>query len=171
MSAAPKTEQETRYQVYLDERKALVEGENASADQFDKAILTLAAGALGLSLVFLEKIAPNPSPKTINYLSISWTALVVSLIAILSSFILSQHAYRRQREILEDEIFPVAGKQVDSVNWWSIWTTRLNWLSIATFIIGATMLAVFSIANVKQKFHHPKKQHQIERKHHAKLRT
>jgi hypothetical protein len=148
----PQTEQEAKYQVYLDERKLLVEGEHKSADQFDKTITTLSAGALGLSLVFLEKIAPNPSPKTIVYLNFAWIALVLSLVSILSSFLLSQHGFRRQRKILEDEIFSEDGKPVDKINEWARWTAKLNWFSIAAFIFGAAMLATFSIKNVKHTF-------------------
>jgi hypothetical protein len=36
------------YKVYLEERKQLIEAERGTAQQFDKAILTLAAGALAL---------------------------------------------------------------------------------------------------------------------------
>lgn len=44
------------YQVYLDERKALIDAEREGARLFDKAILTLTAGAFGLSLAFIKQI-------------------------------------------------------------------------------------------------------------------
>jgi hypothetical protein len=140
-------EHQINYQVYIDERKALVEGEQASADHFDKNILTLAASALGVSIVFLEKIAPHPDPKTLIFLYVSWSALVVSMLFTLSSFLTSQHAHRCQRKILEGEFFPE--KKSTKKNQWAIWTQRLNWMSITAFIIGVVMLAWFSIKNVK----------------------
>ena len=135
------------YQVYIDERKALVEGEQASADQFDKHILTLAASAFGISLVFLEKIAPKPDPQSLIFLYIAWSALVVSMLFTLSSFLTSIHAHRCQRKILEHEFFSPEKKAMR--NKWATWTSRLNWLSILAFIIGVGMLAWFSIKNVK----------------------
>src|SRR6266481_9982565 len=78
-------DEEARYGAYRDERKALVEGEQASADQFDKNILALAGGALAVSLVFLEKIAPQPKETTLPYLYCGWGALVLGLCLILSS--------------------------------------------------------------------------------------
>ncbi len=146
MSDKPTKEDEINYQVYIDERKSLVEGEQAGADQFDKHILTLAGGALGISIVFLEKIAPNPDPKTLIVLKISWFLLVLSMLLTLASFLTSQHAHRRQRKILEEEFF---SKKRGEKNRWAVCTQCLNWLSIASFIIGVSMLAWFSIQNVK----------------------
>jgi hypothetical protein len=147
MSKKPTKEDQINYQVYIDERKTLVEGEQASADQFDKHILTLAASAFGISIVFLEKIAPKPDPKTLIFLYIAWSSLVISMLLTLSSFLTSQHAHCRQRKILEEEFFPT-GKTIGK-NQWAIWTQRLNWFSVAAFIIGISMLAWFSIKNVK----------------------
>lgn len=150
MSDKQAKDETAKYQIYVDERKALVEGEQASADQFDKNIITLAAGALGISLVFLEKIAPEPNAKTLIFLYIAWAALVISLLATLSSLLTSQHAYRRQREILEDNFLPEPGKEGrGKINKWARRTQFLNWTSIIAFIVGAAMLALFSIQNFK----------------------
>lgn len=144
-------EEDARYEVYRDERKALVEGEQASADQFDKTILTLSGGALAISLVFLEKIAPKPKQETLLYLYLAWGALVCSLCAILSSFLTSQHAYRRQRKVLENALFAELGQQPDTTNCWASLTRILNWLSILVFVFGVGMLVCFSIQNLKAK--------------------
>jgi hypothetical protein len=145
------TEEQARYDGYRDERKALVEGEQASADQFDKSILTLAGGALAISLIFLEKIVPEPKASTLPYLYCGWTALVVSLCAILASFLTSQHAYRRQRKIVEAVFFAEPGKEPEMVNSWGRWTSVLNWISILVFILGVSMLVVFSTENIRLK--------------------
>lgn len=141
---------EVRYQTYLDENKSLVSGEEASADQFDKNILTLAAGAVAISLVFLEKIAPHPEESTLVYLSCAWGGLVSSLLSTLISFLTSQHAYRRQREI-NDEIFfaDPSPTPITRINWWGHTTKFLNWTSIFAFIFGLSMLAWFGVLNMK----------------------
>jgi hypothetical protein len=138
--------------MYLDERRVLVEGEQEGADQLDKNILALAGGALGISVVFLEKIAPNPPQKTLVYLCLAWLGLVLSLLMTLSSFLTSQHAYRRQIKILEAEIFAEAGEKKGGKNCWSRITRFLNWFSIISFIFGVAMLAYFSIQNVMYRY-------------------
>jgi len=59
-----------RRAAYLSERRALIESEQKSSEQFDKGILTLAAGALAVSLVFLEKSRQNHR-TTLSLLCIS----------------------------------------------------------------------------------------------------
>ena len=43
---------------YLEERKLLIEAQQQSYQQFDKAILTLSSGGLGVSIIFLRDILP-----------------------------------------------------------------------------------------------------------------
>jgi len=52
--------EDENYQVYLDERKMLIYAERETAQQFDKAVLTLAAGALALSITFIKHIGLPP---------------------------------------------------------------------------------------------------------------
>lgn len=138
-----------KYQIYIDERKSLVETENLIAHNFDKNIFTLAAGALGISLVFLEKFANNPSPQSLVLLYISWCALVLSLSTTLSSLLIGQFAYRRAREILEHEFFAKEANKANNRNCWARITQTLNWSSIVFFIIGVSTLALFGIQNMK----------------------
>jgi hypothetical protein len=150
MSGKRQKTDDVNYQVYVDERKSLVEAEKTTADHFDNNILTLAAGALGISLVFLEKIAPEPNPKTLIYLYLAWASLVSSLLIILSSQLTGQYAYRRARDLLEDEFFPEENKENRKKgNRWGRTTQILNWASIVAFIVGVTALALFSIQNVR----------------------
>lgn len=135
-----------KHQIYIDERKSLVEAEQTIAHNFDKNIFTLAAGALGISLVFLEKFTSDP--KTFACLYISWSALVVSLSATLSSLLIGQYAFSRARDILEDEFFP-EGENKSNQNCCATGVGILNWISIVSFIVGVSALALFGIQNVK----------------------
>lgn len=145
-------EQETaKYKVYLDERKLLVEAEKSGAQQFDKAILTLAAGALAISLAFVKDIAPHPHGWTVYFLSLAWTGFVLSLLSTLLSFLTSQAACRKQREILERGLHSEkvnCERSNTDLNQMASWTNRLNWMSILFFIVGVISLAVFSISNI-----------------------
>jgi hypothetical protein len=133
---------------YLDERKLLIDAEQKSAEQFDKGILTLAAGALGISLVFIKDIAPHPKPATLWFLVSAWAGFGVSLVSTLTSFLTSVHALRRQRDILD----AIESKQpTDGKNSCATMTKGLNFASIFFFIAGAVCLAFFSIVNITQQ--------------------
>jgi hypothetical protein len=151
-----------RRETYLEERRSLADGEKESSDQFDKNILTLAGGALGISVVFLEKIAPKPLAETLIWLYGSWGAFVLCLLITLSSFLTSQHAYRRQIKILEAEIFPEHSGIAAGKNPWAQATRILNWSSIAVFILGIGMLLLFSIKNMNNSPGDPHKKQETK---------
>ncbi|MFO0793178.1 MAG: hypothetical protein U0586_03900 [Candidatus Brocadiaceae bacterium] len=136
-----------KYQVYLDERKQSIDAERDTAQQFDKAILTLASGALGLSITFIKQIAPHPKSQSIYFLIAAWTFFSFSILSTLISFLTSQSACRRQREILDQDI---SEKEPENKNNAGDWTSRLNYLSIAFFILGIIFLIVFSVFNLPE---------------------
>ena len=139
------------YEVYIEERKLLVDAKREGSRLFDRAILTLAAGAFGLSLTFIRQIVPNIKSGTMFMLICAWVGFCVSLLSTLISFLTSQLACSKQIEILEAEYFnnhSSHDKKANLKNKASDWTRRLNILSIFTFIIGVIFLAIFSISNL-----------------------
>ena len=141
---------DVEYETYLDERRTLIEAEQKGAQQFDKAILTLAGGALAISLTFLKNIAPHPKDWTITWLALAWIALILSLLSTLCSFLTSQSACRKQIDILENDFFP-SKENHDENNTSAIWTKRLNLFSIILFVLGIIFLSIFSIGNIPIK--------------------
>ena len=138
-------QQEKLVEAYLEERKALVESQHKSSEQYDTHVLTLAAGALGISLVFLKDIAPSPIPTSLCWLRCAWGAYVSSLLLTLSSFQVSTKAFIRQRDILDDLIQQKrAGK-----NHWTKAVVLMNILSLTAFIIGTATLITFALENIK----------------------
>lgn len=133
------------YQIYLEERKQLIAAERETAQQFDKAILTLAAGALALSITFINQIAPNPKPHSVYFLIGAWILFCSSLLSTLISFLTSQVACRKQRDILDDKL---SSKENNKSNKAVSWTNRLNYFSIGFFILGVVLLIVFSAINL-----------------------
>ena len=132
------------FQTYITERKSLVEAELEQSRLFDKAILTLAAGALGLSITFIRQIAPTPDPNTIWMLIVAWVAFSSSVLVTLTSFLTSQFACRRQRDILDAQ---QSDRTAGSCNGFGIATVILNVLSAILFVIGVGFMVVFSISN------------------------
>ena len=142
-------ERKAKYELYLEERKLLIQAKKEGSQQFDKAILTLAAGALAISITFINQIAPHPKPETICYLAWGWVAFGISLISTLASFFTSQEACRKQIAILEYELLDKKESESNKPrNNWAKWTKCLNIVSILAFVIGVFFLGYFSISNI-----------------------
>ena len=138
-------------ETYLAERRELITSEADQARLYDRAILTLSGGALGLTLVFIRDVVPKLREGTEGYLIAGWGFLIVSLLATLISFHTSQLALRRQREILDDTYEPSDKREIRAgkpVNMPGIWTNFLNWLSLAAFIMGTISLIWFVTGNM-----------------------
>lgn len=136
------------YKIYFEERKSLVEAKREQSQLFDKAILTLAGGALGLSLTFIKEIISSHKPVQIYWLILAWICFIVSMLSTLISFLTSQCACSTQIEILEESYFNDTNKKSENNKIAAKWTNCLNWISILTFIMGAFSLGVFSIVNL-----------------------
>lgn len=124
---------------------------------YDKAILQLSAAAIGVSIVFLEKIAKNP-PVEVHWIKAAWTSLVGSLGIIVFSYIASQHKLRREIYELESNYYnpPKDGEQQDDRDPYEhprffsgiIRPRFLNVCSGLLLILGFVFLAVFATANL-----------------------
>lgn len=140
-------EKQKKYEVYLEERKSLIEAERIGYQQFDKAILTLAAGALVLSITFIRYIAPTPVPNKPFLIIFSWGFLLASILSTLISFVTSQRGCRKQRKILEEYFFSEA-KPEASKNPFYTATAVFNIASLFCFTIGVVFLAIFASVNL-----------------------
>ena len=138
-----------RYEVYLDERKLLVKAMLEQSKLFGTHILTLAAGALGLSLTFIKDLVPN-NPKVLFMLTIAWLGFWVSTCSTLSLFLVSQDACLRQIEIIGADLKDSNQDRKNTrENKLAIWVRRLGIISITSFIIGVIFLIYFTIYNLQ----------------------
>lgn len=132
-------------QVYLEERKQSIAAEQDTAKQFDSSLLTLSGGALALSLTFIKQVAPHPIPNSICFLVSAWSLFCVSLCLTLISFLTSQSACQRYREILDADML---GEDKNNKNRPGRWTAWLNYLSITFFVFGIIFVIIFSAINL-----------------------
>jgi hypothetical protein len=136
---------------YLEAKKYVQDGLKTSAEQYDKAMLALAGGVFGVSIAFLKDIAPDFIPWTGRILLWAWGAFLVSMCSTLWSFLTSQSAFLAyERFIDERQRFPEKPPVVLD-NRFNNRTQNLNWLSLASFILGAALLAIFSYTNLHPK--------------------
>ncbi|MCX6908393.1 MAG: hypothetical protein NTY01_10165 [Verrucomicrobia bacterium] len=145
--------QQARYKVYLDQHKSLIDLEVEASKSFDHWIVTLAGGALAISITFIEKIAPHPRSDTLCWLGFSWGFLLLTILFTLSSHLTSQSGMRRQRDILDLELekYPTELLPHERTNRFAIITNWLNIASMVTFALGIICLCVFSLSNPPQK--------------------
>ncbi len=132
-------------------KKQVGEALRSQADQFDKAILTLAAGALALSLTFIKEIAPTPDGLTITLLAWSWGCFVGSLCCTLLSCHTSVCAYRRFDEILNIQQSTPETDACSLNNHWVTVTLALNLLSLIIFVVGTGLLSYSAYHGLKLK--------------------
>jgi hypothetical protein len=120
-------------------RQSLVAAHQKSSEAYDKAVMTLAGGALAISLTFVHQVAPQPTHKP--WLAVSWALLALSLLLIFGSFLASQQALLRQ--IKQHDKKPVS--RWDVPGWM---TTILNVASGAAFVVGVACLVRFAWFNI-----------------------
>jgi hypothetical protein len=141
-------DQADKRKEYFDERTLLVNAEQESSKSFDKAMLTLSAGALGLSLTYMRDFARHPCCSALLY--IAWAMFGLCLLSTAWSFLLSQSGLRRQRQINELDCFSVGPNTPNPKsrrNRYANATNCLNWLSAIAFSFGLIVLTLFAIAN------------------------
>jgi len=148
-----------RYDEYSKQRADLAKTNIDLAGRFDQWILTLSAGGLGLSLAFLEKIAPHPRPNTTFLLGIAWFFLALGLLAGLLSLLTAQYSALRQIDILDDEwktFMANTGKdskdapvsEAARLNKYTEYTHLLNCIAAPGFVLGVVFLCLFAYSNV-----------------------
>jgi uncharacterized membrane protein YhaH (DUF805 family) len=143
--SSPNSKKKEYRERLLEERKSLVSALLDQSSSYDKWILTLASGALALSLTFIEKIAPHPQTQTIYYLVGAWSSFGLSMLMTLLSFLFSQKACLKNIEIIEKRL---NNNNSPTSNNFTILTNILNWLSMAFFLVGVAFLIVFAVYNV-----------------------
>ncbi|MHB8968224.1 MAG: hypothetical protein ACYC57_08190 [Thermoleophilia bacterium] len=150
------TSEDEQYLHYISHWQLLYDIERESARTLDKTLVTLSGGALGLSITFIKEIAKHP--RGTGFLYAAWIFFILSLLSTLISFAATQRAARNEREQMTHDIEQyMKGEQskenVDrehtkTKNIFRKLTIYLNTMSIALFIIGASLLTIFSGKNL-----------------------
>ena len=135
-------ESELERDVYLDERRKLIEGEAQASQGFDRTVITLSAAAFALSITFIQLIREVMFPWL---LIVAWICFALALMTILTSFLMSQYAFRKQRDML-DNCYEQGGNQEE--NPLTKWTERLNCVALVAFMAGVVFFAVFGALNL-----------------------
>lgn len=128
-------------QTYLESKKYIGEALTAGGVQFSKTLITLSAGAFGLSLVIVKDF--NTQVKSHAYaLVLAWSLLLASVAALLISMLLSMKAFAEYDRFIDDRERDQYTPPKTFNPRWNRWVFRLNCVAAAAFVLGAAFLAV-----------------------------
>ncbi len=141
-------ESKKEYERYLQERNALEDARYKTADNYDKAILTLTGGALAISMTFIADIAKVPTNKF--FLISAWFFFGVSLITHLINYRICMFAHNRALKELdkEQELKFNNEEYIASKDIWPTVTELLNYANLVLFLIGIIFLGIFVFLNM-----------------------
>lgn len=135
------------WETYKEERKLLIEGESAQSRAYDKYLLLLSGGALAFSLTLVEQIAPQARSSTYPLVVVSWFAFGAAICGMLTSMLVSQKAFQRQRDIL-DLVYREGEWPSRERSFLGLFVWWLNLSSLIAFLAGSFLLALFASVNL-----------------------
>jgi hypothetical protein len=95
------------YELYLTDRTRLASAKVEAAKSYDQTILTFSAGAVALSITFLEKLIQRPAVTWLLY--VAWILFGVAILATLYSLLASQRACADEICTLDEQFRELAG--------------------------------------------------------------
>ncbi|HEY3931548.1 MAG TPA: hypothetical protein VGM58_04180 [Verrucomicrobiae bacterium] len=146
------------YKEYCRQREECIKAAIEISGRYDKWILTLSAGALAISLTFLEKISPTIAQNTLFLIGWSWALLILALIAGILAILTSQYYIQKQIKDLDahyeacvqavTENKSISEKYNNSNPGWNFLCHAFTIASAIFFILGLIFLCCFAYANL-----------------------
>lgn len=127
-----------------DYRKILIAAEQKSQDSYDKTIVSLSGGALGISLLFIKNIVGESEPVLVWAVITAWCLWAASITSVVISYFLSRMALRKAITQTDE------GDYTGGVGGCAAMLTQIfNILSGAIFILGIVFLIIFAANNME----------------------
>ena len=123
-------------------RSQLTDQESKSYEDYDKALLALSTGAIGVSIAFIKNVLGDDPMKLPGLMIASWWVWTGSILFLLISFVTSQLAMRQASEEFD------RGDSRESLGGnYDNWTNRLNYAGGLCFFVGVILTMVFVTVN------------------------
>jgi hypothetical protein len=142
------------------ERNRFIETKTDQTKSYDQTILTFSAGAIALSITFVEKIAPSPSVPWLLYGA--WSCFGLAVLSVVASFLFIQEAFQNEIDSVDakwDALLaaeaaaatgatpPDAVPQAAQPNRYTTQTRNLNFASGGLFVSGIVFFVLFGAFN------------------------
>jgi len=126
-------------------RDLLIEIEGKAQEDFDKTVLSLSGGALGISFAFVKDFVGDDPMIVTGYLLGAWIVWALSVTCVLSSYYFSQQALRKTiTQIDAGEIYSEI-----AVGAFNKLTAFLNAAGGILFLIGVILIVIFAFFNLR----------------------
>ena|ERR1051325_230287 len=133
--------------IIAEYRGLLTETEQKSQSEFDKCVLALSGGALGLTFTFAKNIIPAEVIVHPWYLLTAWVSWALSSTAVLLSFFFSTLALRKAIRQLDQGTIGMGRPG----GWWDCATSSLNLIGLVLFLTGLATAITFLSYNLHLK--------------------
>ena len=120
----------------------LLEAEKESQGQYDKTVLALAGGAIGISFAFLTDIVGG-TPEHVGWVLTAWITWACSIATCLLSFGASTLAFRKAIKQF------VSGQLTNLGGGWKLTTSILNVAAGVLLMAGILFLVIFVAKNLQ----------------------
>jgi hypothetical protein len=144
------TDKESRKEAnaFLDDlsiyRKSLLSAEQQMQTEYDKGVMTLSGGALGISFAFLKDVVGEKELLHGSFLLWAWIFWAVSIACILTSYFTSAKSLRDAAVAVDQQtIYLTLAKGA-----WVNWTKGLNVGGGVAFLLGVVFLFIFVANNL-----------------------
>jgi hypothetical protein len=138
--------------------------QNETSKTYDRTLTTLSAGALVLSVTFLQNMKTAAVSGSMCWITTSWVCFSVALIAILAALLCSQYGtkYVMEESIdlsdggaikweininKKDSWFGKTTNKRPTSSRWHVLVHIFNWSSIVAFCLGVFCFVLFGILN------------------------
>jgi hypothetical protein len=120
-------------------RAYLVQAAQKAQDDFDRALLSLSGGALGISFAFIKDVVGQGPFESPGYLFFAWLCWGISIIFALTSYFVSGLAFRRSIDQVDRQTIRPEhpGGLFDTI------TGACNILGGVLFFVGVMLIAYF----------------------------
>lgn len=139
---------EERKNLYASTRADLLNRQMSNSENFDKAILSLSTGLLGISLAFIKDVVPLERAEFKILIVASWYCLAFSIISTIISFITSQLGVKKQLIFAEKYYLEEQDEYLTKVNLPAKLTDILNYLSGIIFVFAIFLTIFFVSTNI-----------------------
>ncbi len=119
---------------------------------FEKNLTYISAGALGISLTFIEKIVKLDESNGLHFLIIGWVLLVVTLAINLMSHLISKYFILKSQKEYNNKVENLIPK-IEKRN---MIIDSINWLTVILLILGIASIVVFTSINAYNQKNTPK---------------
>ena|SRR5690554_6594684 len=129
-----------------DDRDKIDDAINESQSDFEKNLVYLSAGALTLSMGFIEKIIPISESSAKPLIVTSWILLAATLLLNLATHLISVRNSTKAREEMDSGMeYDIL---IDKISCRNKIMTILNWITFALFSCGVILTVIFCSINL-----------------------